>query len=158
MDPKRFTPIVAGDPVPGFWLTSVQGKACSTHDLIEKKNLVIFFFASLEDTGVRDYLEILNAVSGNLQEFNAQIIAISLDDEEALREYARDQALRYELLVDRDTVIFAKYFVDAQIPLFLGAVFITDKSQLLYKAYGYESLVDLPDAEELIETVELLEG
>ena len=157
MDAKRFTAIAKGSPVPGFWLTSVQGKACSTQDFMGKKNLLVFFFASLEDTGVRDYLEVLNAVSGNLQEFDAQIIAISFDEEAALREYARNQPLRYDLLVDRDRVIFSKYFIDAQIPLFLDAVFITDKFQRLYKAYGYESLVDLPDAEELVETVESFE-
>ncbi len=156
MDPRRFTPISKGNQVPGFRLPNVKGKVCSTHDLMGKKNLLLFFFVSLEDTGVRDYLEVLNAVSGNFQEFNAQIIAVSCDDADVLREYALAQELRFELLVDRNRSVFSRYFVDVQIPLFLAAVFITDQSQVLYKAYGYESLVDLPDEEELLQTIPLL--
>ncbi len=95
------TPLIIGQPAPGFSLPDAGGNKVSLGDFAGRQVIVYFYpkaatpGCTTEACDFRDSLEALQAAG-------VDVVGISTDEPEALREFAKDFELNFPLLSDAD--------------------------------------------------------
>jgi peroxiredoxin Q/BCP len=98
-----------GESAPDFSLQAHDGRIIKLHDLLGKKNIVLYFYirdntpeCTRETCGFRDIYE-------QLKEHNFEILGISPDGVESHREFAKAHDVPFLLLSDRGKQVAKAY-------------------------------------------------
>ena len=139
-----------GDKTPDFELADQTGNRVRLYDLIEKQNIVLFFYPKDDSPGCtkeacafRDSYEVF-------QEYGAEVIGISSDSEDSHKKFSEKHKLPYTLLSDKKGKVRKLFDVPKTMGFLPGRVtYIIDKrgivrhifnSQLNFKGHIEEAL------------------
>jgi len=136
-----------GQIIPYINLSDYQDSNFSTDNLWRKKNLVLFFFTKL-DLNIRRYLIELNSVYDLIKEQNAELFAVSEENDIGLiREFIGKERIKFNILFDKEGLITDRFLIDKK-PI----LFIADRFFSLYRDYE-----ELPQKEEILSSLEFIE-
>jgi len=117
----------------------------------QRKNLVILFHHGFECSPCAEKLEELARAYDQVQELEAEILAVSFDRVDQIREYAKRASIPFPLLCDAKGVATERFTYEDEVrgsPL--PSVFITDRwGALRYQKIAREA-DDLPNVEEAL--------
>lgn len=121
------TPLKVGDAIPAVTLRNEADKEVPLRKLVSEKTTVLIFYRGGWCPFCTRHLKDLVGIEKDLEQANAQLVAISMDKPEKLRETPGRTALGYRLLSDSD----------AQAAKAFGIAFkVDDQTIERYKGYG----------------------
>ena len=159
MSNRILSRIKKGGIMPDFDLINTRGETVAPDKYLRKNNLVVFFFNRLDDNGCKKYLAMLNDIYKELQQEDTEIIAVAAEDLQALREFAQDKKIKFDLLADPQKEVLNKFTYKDNEVNNIGVLFIFDKYSTLYRCYFHRAwpFGELPDKNELISAIEFLD-
>ena len=151
-----------GELIPNFRLPTVNGSGqTGTWDYKQYRNLVLLFFPSVECIKCRILLGEIAKHYGDYQQMEAEVLSISPDEVDHLRQFANDLALPFPVLYDSDghvTDLFLNQTEQAtERTVFEAAIFIADRWGEIFMRKMVEKARDLPAEEEVREWLEFIE-
>ncbi|MDQ1279066.1 MAG: hypothetical protein QG670_326, partial [Thermoproteota archaeon] len=136
--------------VPGLSLLSSKNKNVNVWDFRQRENLVIFFFHGVECSSCKAYLEELAKINSEVLENESEILAISFDKPETLKNL--EEKIPFPLLfgINKDMILEYTY-IDATRGSPFPSIFITDR----YGVLRYQKIVreanDLPSTKDILD-------
>lgn len=122
-------PVLAGTKIPEALVKSVDGKDVALYDVITKKPTVLIFYRGGWCPYCNLQLGQLQEIEKELLNLGYQIVAVSADKPEKLKESVQKKAINYMLLSD-STMLAAQAF---------GIAFhLDDETVEKYKKYGLD--------------------
>jgi peroxiredoxin len=101
----------AGETAPSFNLKNQNGEEISSEQLLKKRPLVVSFFRGAWCPLCVEEVKMLNESYDELREAGADLVVISPQSLAAAAKQAKDQGLKFNLLVDKDNEIGKAYGV-----------------------------------------------
>lgn len=98
--PEEVTPLKVGEKVPNIGLVNADGLAIKLQEIIQKQPTVLIFYRGGWCVYCNRHLGALKTIEEPLQKLGYQIIAISPDSVEKLRESLKKNQVNYMLLSD----------------------------------------------------------
>lgn len=134
VDPRQFLdPIPVGQKAPNFTATDARGRSVKLSDYHGKKNLVLIFYSG-------SFCSICGRQLANLQshltDFNkqdAEVLAISADDQTNARKVVGEYGLSFPVISDADKSLIKKFGVGnvSQEGIAWPASFVIDKQGIV---------------------------
>ncbi len=149
--------LAPGTPAPDFVLLNATGEKVSLRDY-RGQPVVLVFFPAVFSPVCGDQLMLYNEVLPLFGEFNAQILAISVDGKWCHRAFAESRNLRFPLLADFEPkgAIAQLYGVyDAEHGLARRALLVLDAEGIIRWSYISPSNVN-PGADGILRALEAL--
>ena len=152
----------AGQLIPLFRLSAANRHGqFGPSDYKQHRNLVLIFFRTVECRKCRQLLQEIAAHYGEYQRMEAEVLAISTDEIDRLRQLAQDLALPFPVLTDSDGRITDLYLKqteqDAETTAPEVAVFVTDQWGAIFTRKIAEQEHDLSAEAEIREWLEFIE-
>jgi peroxiredoxin len=152
------SPLGAGSPAPDFGLPSTTGDTLSSSDFRGQPVVLVFYPADWSPV-CGDQLTLYNQVLPIIQEYNAQVLAISVDGIWCHRAFAEQRNLRFPLLADFEPKgdVARMYGVyDAEKGVSQRALFVLDTAGIIHWSYVSPGGVN-PGADGILTALESLE-
>lgn len=151
-----------GQLVPSFRLAAAnRQRQLGPWDYKQHRNLVLFFLHSAECRKCRQLLREIAAHYSEYRRMEAEVLAISADEIDHLRQMAQELALPFPVLVDSDgraTDLYLKQAAQAaETAAPAAAVFVADRWGAIFIRKIAEQEHDLPAEEEIREWLEFIE-
>ena len=151
-----------GQLIPNFRLSAVNRKGqIGPWDYKQHRNLVLIFFRTVECVKCKQLLREISEHYGQYQEKEAEVLAISTDEIDRLRQLAQDLALPFPLLSDSDrrvTNLYLKHREQGEDSIaFEAAIFIADRWGAIFSTRSIEEAQDLPAEAEIRDWLEFIE-
>lgn len=150
-----------GQLVPNFRLPAANRDGqVGPWDYKQHRNLVLIFFRSAECQKCKQLLREIAKHYGDYEQKEAEVLAISTDELDGLRQLAQDLALPFPLLSDSDgkvTDLYLKHPEQIVDKTFDVAIFIADRWGAVFSIKGIEIDHDLPVEAEVREWLEFIE-
>jgi peroxiredoxin len=151
-----------GDLIPNFRLSAVNRNGqVGPWDYKQHRNLVLIFFRTVECLKCKQLLCEISEHYGGYQEKEAEVLAISTEEIDRLRQLARDLALPFPLLSDSDgrvTNLYLKHMEQGgDRETFETAIFVTDRWGAIFSTRSIEKTQDLPAEAEIRDWLEFIE-
>lgn len=145
--------LAIGAPAPEFTLADADGGAWSLSSF--RGQPVVLLFYPGDDTPVctKQLCSVRNNWS-RYRAYNAEVVGINTDDEDAHRKFASGHKLPMKLLVDRDGQVVRSYGMKGLIGVKRGVVLIDSSGTVRY--YKTVFPVFRPDEEEVFAVLEQL--
>ncbi|MBK8968993.1 MAG: peroxiredoxin-like family protein [Saprospiraceae bacterium] len=105
--PEDISPLLIGETMPNSELAALDGKTISFHDIAKEKPTVLIVYRGGWCPYCNRHLAAIGQSEAEILELGYQIVAISPDKAEKLRETAEKDSIRYRLFSDGDGA-FAK--------------------------------------------------
>lgn len=99
-NPEEVTPLKVGEKVPNIGLVNADGLAIQLQEIIKKQPTVLVFYRGGWCVYCNRHLGALKTIEEPLQKLGYQIVAISPDSVEKLRESLKKHQVNYMLLSD----------------------------------------------------------
>jgi len=131
------TILPGGSAAPDFSLVSTSGETIGLTDLRAKPVILVFYPADWSPV-CGDQLALYNEVLPLFNEYNAQLLGISVDSRWSHQAYAQDRKLNFSLLSDFEPkgVVAKKFGVyDAQAGLSERALFVINEEGMIHWSY-----------------------
>jgi len=120
--------IIIGDKAPDFELINQLGLKIRLFDLIGTENIVLFFYPKDDSPGCTKEVCAFRDSYEAFQEYGAEVIGISSDNEDSHRRFTEKHSLPYTLLSDVEGKVRKLYGVPKTMGILLGRVtYIIDK-------------------------------
>lgn len=151
-----------GQLIPNFRLSAANrpGKV-GPWDYKQHRNLVLIFFRSVECLKCKQLLREISEHYGQYQEKEAEVLAISTDEIDRLRQLAQDLALPFPLLSDSEggvTDLYLKHIEQrGDRAAFETGIFVVDRWGEIFSATSIERAEDLPAETEIRDWLEFIE-
>src|SRR6267154_5228631 len=134
---KRDRKVSVGDLAPDFTLPDQTGAPVRLHDLVGRKNVVLYFYpkdqtpgCTVEARAFRDSYDAFTAAG-------AEVIGVSADSVASHRRFAAKQGLPFMLLSDRDGTVRELYGVEKTLGLLPGRVtYVIDQTGTVRHVYS----------------------
>jgi peroxiredoxin len=146
-----------GDKAPTFTLKDTDGNDVSLEQYHGKPVVLLFFPLAFTGVCTKELCSVRDNLS-NYEDFDAQVLAISVDSFFTLQKFKQEQNLNFPLLSDFNKVVANAY--DAIYEEFFGmkgvakrSAFVVDKSGSVAYAEVLEKASDLPDFESIKATL-----
>jgi peroxiredoxin len=150
-----------GQLVPNFRLPAVnRDREVGPWDYKQHRNLVIIFFRSAECPKCKQLLREIAEHYGDYEQKEAEVLAISSDELDRLRQLALDLALPFPLLSDSDgkvTALYVNHPEQIADKTFDVAIFIADRWGAVFSTKMVEIDHDLPVEAEVRDWLEFIE-
>ena len=151
-----------GDLIPNFRLSAVNRNGqVGPWDYKQHRNLVLIFFRTVECLKCKQLLREISEHYGQYQEKDAEVLAISPDEIDRLRQLAKDLALPFPLLSDSDrrvTNLYLKHTEQGEDrAAFEAAIFVADRWGAIFSRRSIEKAQDLPAEAEIRDWLEFIE-
>ena len=151
-----------GDLIPNFRLSAVNRNGqVNSWDYKQHRNLVIIFFRTVECLKCKQLLREISENYGLYQQKEAEVLAISTDEIDRLRQLVQDLALPFPLLSDSDrrvTNLYLKHMEQGgDSAAFEAAIFIADRWGAIFSTRSIEKAQDLPAETEIRDWLEFIE-
>jgi peroxiredoxin len=146
-----------GTPAPDFVLLSAAGEQVTLRDY-RGQPVVLVFYPAVFSPVCGDQLVLYNEVLPLFEEYNAQILAISVDGKWCHRAFAESRNLRFPLLADFEPkgAVAQLYGVyDAEKGLARRALFVLDAKGIIRWSHISPSNVN-PGADGILKALEAL--
>jgi peroxiredoxin len=131
------SPLQAGNPAPDFSLENNAGEKITLADLRGKPVILAFYPADWSPV-CGDQLALYNEILPMFEEYNAQLLGISVDNRWSHQAYAQDRNLNFPLLADFEPKgeVARKFGVyDSTHGLSHRALFVIDEVGKIYWSY-----------------------
>ena len=151
------SPLAPGTEAPGFTLPATEGDDVSLSDFRGQPVVLVFYPADWSPV-CGDQLTLYNEVLPLFEEYQAQLLAISVDGIWCHRAFARKRNLRFPLLADfepRGAVARAYGVYDAKAGTSKRALFVLDAEGIIRWSYVSPSGVN-PGADGILAALEAL--
>ncbi len=151
-----------GDLIPNFRLSAVNRNGqVGPWDYKQHRNLVLIFFRTVECLKCKQLLREISEHYGQYQEKEAEVLAISTDEIDRLRQLAQDMALPFPLLSDSDrrvTNLYLKHMEQGgDRAAFEAAIFVADRWGAIFSTRSIEKAQDLAAEAEIRDWLEFIE-
>lgn len=151
-----------GDLIPNFRLSAVnRNGTIGPWDYKQHRNLVLIFFRTVECLKCKQLLREISEHYGQYQEKEGEVLAISTDEIDRLRQLAQDLALPFPLLSDSDrrvTNLYLKHMEQGgDSAAFEAAIFVADRWGEIFSTRSIEKAQDLPAEAEIRDWLEFIE-
>jgi len=151
-----------GDLIPNFRLSAVnRNGTIGPWDYKQHRNLVLIFFRTVDCLKCKQLLREISEHYGQYQEKEAEVLAISTDEIDRLRQLTQDLALPFPLLSDSDrtaTNLYLKHMEQGEDRApFEAAIFVADRWGAIFSATSIEKAQDLPAEAEIRDWLEFIE-
>ncbi|MEM2911750.1 MAG: redoxin domain-containing protein [Candidatus Bathyarchaeia archaeon] len=144
--------------VPYLNLPSNNGINVNLWDFKQRKNLVLVFHHGRACNYCRNKLKQLAKAYKEIQFLEAEVLAISFDNIEDLKDQGREDALPFPLLSDQSGTTSEMFtFIDNSRNTPFPSVFITDRFGALRYQKIAEEATDLPSASEILSVLGLIQ-
>jgi peroxiredoxin len=158
----KTTNLSTGQLIPNFRLPAANRPGqLGPWDYKQHRNLVLIFFRSAECRECKELLRQIAERYGDYKQKEAEVLAISTDEIDRLRQLAQDVALPFPLLADNDGRVTELYLkATEQVPpksAFKAAIFVADRWGAIFTCETIEQDHDLPAEAEIREWVEFIE-
>lgn len=100
--PEEISPLLIGEKIPEISITAINGEVKNLTDVIAEKPTVLLFYRGGWCPYCNAHLSAVGELSEEIQKLNYQVIAVSPDSPEKLRESMEEQKLDYSLFSDAD--------------------------------------------------------
>jgi peroxiredoxin len=152
----------AGQLLPLFRLSAANRHGqFGSWDYKQHRNLALLFFRSVECRKCRQLLREIAAHYGEYQQMEAEVLAISADEIDRLRQLAQDLALPFPVLTDSDGRVTDLYLKQTEQAAETAApevaVFVADRWGAIFTRKIAEEEHDLPAEAEIREWLEFIE-
>ncbi|NKF49811.1 AhpC/TSA family protein [Shewanella sp. WXL01] len=144
VDENNISPLLNGHNIPKVTLNDYQGKPVELAKLVEAKPTIFFFYRGGWCPFCNIQMGQLKAIEPKLIEMGFQLVGISPDSPEKLRESMTDNELSYMLLSDENleaTKAFGLAFFTSQKVTDMYQAKLGVKNHLFKNAQGQERLV-----------------
>ncbi len=155
--PEVEEPLASGTVAPGFSLMASTGDMVSLGDFVGRPVILVFFPAAWSPV-CGDQLTLYNEIVPLFEEYNAQVLAISVDGVWCHRAFAENRNIRFPLLTDfhpKGVVAQAYGVYDRDKGLSQRALFVVDGEGLVYWSHISPSNVN-PGADGILSALESL--
>ena len=150
-----------GQLIPNFRLSAVNRKGqIGPWDYKQHRNLVLIFFRSAECRKCKQALREIAEHYGDYKEKEAEVLAISTDELDRLRQLAQDLALPFPVLSDSDGKVTDLYFKHPEKVVKKTsdvAIVVADRWGAIFSTKSIEIDHDLPVEAEVREWLEFIE-
>lgn len=99
---EEVSPLLIGEKVPGSNIKSIEGEIQNLLDLVKPKKTVLLFYRGGWCPYCNAHLSAVGELNQDIQNLNYQVIAVSPDSPEKLKESLEKQKLDYLLYSDSD--------------------------------------------------------
>ena len=152
----------AGQLAPQFRLSAANRDGrLGPSDYKQRRNLVLIFFRSVDCLKCRQLLREIAAHYGEYQQMEAEVLAISADKINHLRQLAQDLELPFPVLMDSDGIVSELHLKQteqfAETAALDAAILIADRWGAIFARKSVEKDRDLPAEAELREWLEFIE-
>ena len=151
-----------GQLIPNFRLSAVNRNGqVGSWDYKQHRNLVLIFFRTLECLKCKQLLREISEHYGQYQEKEAEVLAISTDEIDRLRQLAQDLALPFPLLSDSDRRVTNLYLKHTEqsgdsVP-FEASIFVADRWGAIFSTRIIETDHDVAAEAEIRDWLEFIE-
>ena len=150
-----------GQLIPNFRLSAANRHGqVGPWDYKQHRNLVLIFFRSAECLKCKQFLREIAEHYGDYDEKEAEVLAISTDELDRLRQLAQDLALPFPVLCDSDgkvTDLYLKHPEQIADKTFDVAIFVADRWGAVFSIKRIEIDHDLLVEAEVREWLEFIE-
>jgi peroxiredoxin len=151
-----------GDLIPNFRLSAVNRNGqVGPWDYKQHRNLVLIFFRTVECLKCKQLLREISEQYGQYQKREAEVLAISTDEIDRLRQLAQDLALPFPLLSDGDrrvTNLYLKHMEEGEDWVaFDSAIFVADRWGAIFSAKSIEKDDGEPAEAEIRDWLDFIE-
>lgn len=148
--------------MPDFSLSAAnRADQLGPSDYKQRRNLVLIFFGSAKSQELARLLRQITEHHREYEQHEAEVLAISTDKPDRLRQLAQDLAVPFPVLSDEDGRVTDLYLKDkdhvAGKAAFEAAIFIADRWGEIFTRINVESLHDLPEEAEIRGWLEFIE-
>ena len=155
------TKLSTGQLIPNFRLPAVNRHGqVGPWDYKQHRNLVIIFFRSAECLKCKQLLREIAEHYGDYEQKEAEVLAISSDELDRLRQLALDLSLPFPVLSDSDGKVMALYVNHPEQiadKTFDVAIFVADRWGAIFSTKKVEIDHDLALEDEVREWLEFIE-
>ena len=117
-----------GDTAPDFTLEDAQGNKYTLSDYRGEKPVVLYFYPKAGTPGCTDQACGIRDEYSKFKENNIQVLGVSVDSKDALKEFISENNLNFPLLSDSDKKVSEKYGVLNNIGFASRITFIIDRN------------------------------
>ena len=152
------SPLKAGIPAPDFFLESNAGVKVSLADLRGQPVILVFYPADWSPV-CGDQLALYNEILPMFEEYNAQLLGISVDNRWCHKAYAQDRNLNFPLLSDFEPKgeVARKYGVyDSINGISYRALFVIDEGGKIHWSHLSHGVVN-PGADGILSALDSLQ-
>ena len=151
-----------GQLIPNFRLWAAnQTRQVGPWDYKQHRNLVLIFFRSLECLKCKQLLREISEHYHEYQQMEAEVLAISSDEIDYLRQLAEELALPFPVLSDSEGGVTDLYVKHVEQPghtaAFETAIFVADRWGAVFSTRIIERDHDLPAEAEIRDWLEFIE-
>ena len=151
-----------GQLIPNFRLSAVNRNGdVGPWDYKQHRNLVLIFFRTVECLKCKQLLREISEHYGQYQEKEAEVLAISTDEIDRLRQLAQDLALPFPLLSDSDgrvTNLYLKHMEQSEDWVATeAAIFVADRWGAIFSTKSIEKDQSQPVEAEIRNWLEFIE-
>jgi len=119
---KKDRKVSVGDLAPDFTLPDQTGAPVRLHDLVGRKNVVLYFYPKDETPGCTIEARAFRDSYEQFSAKDAQVVGVSSDSVRSHRRFAQRYDLPFLLLSDRDGAVRRLYGVEKTLGLLPGRV------------------------------------
>ncbi|GEP98049.1 peroxiredoxin [Chitinophaga cymbidii] len=116
LNPEDVSPLLTGENIPRAQLPDADGKLTDLHALVAKRPSILVFYRGGWCPYCNRQLSGLQEIEQDLNKMGYQLIAISTDSPENLRQTGEKQHLSYTLLSDADLALSKKFGIAYKSP------------------------------------------
>jgi len=121
--------VKVGDSAPGFSLRSQNGEEVNLADLLQKGNVVVYFYPKDRTPGCTAEAGAFRDSYPKFEELGAEVVGISSDSVDSHQGFASDCGLPFKLLSDPGGKVRKAYGVSSSMGLIPGRVtYVIDKA------------------------------
>jgi peroxiredoxin len=151
----------SGQLIPNFRLSAVNRNGqVGPWDYKQHRNLVLIFFRSAQCRRCQELLRAIAEHYGDYKQKEAEVLAISTDEIDRLRQLTQDLALPFPMLSDSDgrvTDLYCKHTEGIADAVVEAAIFVADRWGAIFSSKSVEKDHDLPAEAEIREWLEFIE-
>jgi len=126
-----------GDRAPDFTLPDQSGRPVRLRDLLEKKNVVLYFYPKDATPGCTAEARAFRDAYDAFTEADTEVMGVSSDSVKSHERFAAKHALPFTLLSDRDGKVRKLYGVERTLGIFPGRVtYVIDRNGIVRRVYS----------------------
>src|SRR5438270_11424837 len=134
---KKDRKVSVGDLAPDFTLPDQTGAPVRLHDLVGRKNVVLYFYPKDETPGCTIEARAFRDSYEQFSAKDAQVVGVSSDSVRSHRRFAQRYDLPFLLLSDRDGAVRRLYGLEKTLGLLPGRVtYVIDQTVVVRLVYS----------------------
>jgi len=151
----KISRIKKGQLIPYFSLVNHEGKTIISDNYRQIKYLVILFFENLDIN--KEYLLNLDRSYAEFQKNDIEVLAVTSNGAETVKEFIKNKGLKFEILFDRDEEVINKFINKTPDGKHIYGLFITDQFNSLFNFFPSAPYGNLPEPEEILKEVNFMQ-